>query len=178
MLSPGSPPFEALVNWLASRQTGELGEEEEEEEEEEGNKGQDQPKDETESHQPISEEDISTLPLITSLADDSIPCAGFNGRCNKVADTCYSFWNGATLMMLDRSSVVDSDRNRRYLLGKTQHLVGGFGKVPGDPPDLLHSCFGLISLAFQGEAGLAHVDPALVTTDRVVQHLESLPWRT
>lgn len=46
------------------------------------------------------------------------------------------------------------------------------------PPDLLHSCFGLISLAFQGEAGLAHVDPALVTTDRVVQHLESLPWRT
>ncbi|KAK5796757.1 hypothetical protein VI817_006041 [Penicillium citrinum] len=194
MLSPGSPPFEALVNWLASRQTGELGEEEEEEEEqEEGNKGQDQPKDETESHQPISEEDISTLPLITSLADDSIPCAGFNGRCNKVADTCYSFWNGATLMMLDRSSVVDSDRNRRYLLEKTQHLVGGFGKVPGDPPggknvdmltfhsfppDLLHSCFGLISLAFQGEAGLAHVDPALVTTDRVVQHLESLPWRT
>lgn len=104
--------------------------------------------------------------------------------------------------MLDRSSVVDSDRNRRYLLEKTQHLVGGFGKVPGDPPgmakkkefpggknvdmltfhsfppDLLHSCFGLISLAFQGEAGLAHVDPALVTTDRVVQHLESLPWRT
>lgn len=38
--------------------------------------------------------------------------------------------------MLDRSSVVDSDRNRRYLLEKTQHLVGGFGKVPGDPPGM------------------------------------------
>jgi geranylgeranyl transferase type-1 subunit beta len=42
--------------------------------------------------------------------------------------------------------------------------------------DLLHSCFGLVSLAFQGEAGLARVDPALVTTERVVRHLESLPW--
>lgn len=36
--------------------------------------------------------------------------------------------------MLNRSSVVDDVRNRRYLLEKTQHLVGGFGKVPGDPP--------------------------------------------
>ena len=23
--------------------------------------------------------------------------AGFNGRCNKVADTCYAFWVGASL---------------------------------------------------------------------------------
>lgn len=23
--------------------------------------------------------------------------AGFNGRCNKVADTCYAFWVGGTL---------------------------------------------------------------------------------
>lgn len=36
--------------------------------------------------------------------------------------------------MLDQYSVVDEVRNRRYLLEKTQHLVGGFGKGPGDPP--------------------------------------------
>lgn len=24
-------------------------------------------------------------------------CAGFNGRCNKPADTCYSFWVGGAL---------------------------------------------------------------------------------
>ena len=105
MLSPGSPPFEALVNWLASRQTSELGEEDEEEDEadeeqeEEGIQGEHQPSDDTESHQPISEEDILALPLTASIGDESIPCAGFNGRCNKVADTCYSFWNGATLMV-------------------------------------------------------------------------------
>lgn len=80
--------------------------------------------------------------------------------------------------MLDRYSVIDDVRNRRYLLEKVQHLVGGFGKSVGDPPDLLHSYFGMVSLAFQGEEGLARVDPALVTTERVVQHLESLSWRS
>ena len=28
---------------------------------------------------------------------DELLWAGFNGRCNKVADTCYSFWAGGTL---------------------------------------------------------------------------------
>jgi geranylgeranyl transferase type-1 subunit beta len=36
--------------------------------------------------------------------------------------------------MLDRYSVIDDERNRRYLLEKTQHLIGGFGKAAGDPP--------------------------------------------
>jgi hypothetical protein len=36
--------------------------------------------------------------------------------------------------MLDRYCVIDEERNRQYLLEKTQHLVGGFGKGVGDPP--------------------------------------------
>lgn len=40
--------------------------------------------------------------------------------------------------MLDQYGVVDEVRNRRYLLEKTQHLVGGFGKGPGDPPGKMH----------------------------------------
>ncbi|CAG8196658.1 unnamed protein product [Penicillium salamii] len=79
--------------------------------------------------------------------------------------------------MLDQYGVVDEVRNRRYLLEKTQHLVGGFGKGPGDPPDLLHSYFGMVSLAFQGEAGLRAVDPTMGTTERTVRHLKSLPWQ-
>jgi geranylgeranyl transferase type-1 subunit beta len=97
--------------------------------------------------------------------------------------------------MLNQYSVIDEVRNRQYLLEKTQHLVGGFGKGPGDPPgkdeahiptlraisltslDLLHSYFGMVSLAFQGEPGLRPVDPTLGATERMVQHLESLPWQ-
>lgn len=43
-------------------------------------------------------------------------------------------------------------------------------------PDLLHSYFGMVALAFQGELGLGRVDPTLGASERVVQHLESLPW--
>ncbi|KAJ5536858.1 Terpenoid cyclases/protein prenyltransferase alpha-alpha toroid [Penicillium frequentans] len=181
MLSPGSEKFEILLSWLASRQTGELGEEEEEDDEDDEDDETGTSVLDTQPTEDVTrslEEKIIALPGLTALSTESIPCAGFNGRCNKFADTCYSFWNGATLMMLDRYSVIDDVRNRRYLLEKVQHLVGGFGKSVGDPPDLLHSYFGMVSLAFQGEEGLARVDPALVTTERVVQHLESLSWRS
>ena len=29
---------------------------------------------------------------------------------------------------------MDFNANRRYLLDKTQHIIGGFAKMPGDPP--------------------------------------------
>lgn len=98
MLSPGSGKFEVLLSWLASRQTGELGEEEEDEEDDdtEASVLDTQP---TEDVTRSLEEKIIALPGLSALGTDSIPCAGFNGRCNKFADTCYSFWNGATLMV-------------------------------------------------------------------------------
>lgn len=36
--------------------------------------------------------------------------------------------------ILHRLDLIDSERLRRYLLGKVQHMVGGFGKGVGDPP--------------------------------------------
>lgn len=42
--------------------------------------------------------------------------------------------------------------------------------------DLLHSYFGMVSLAFQGEVGLESVDPALCASHRAVRHLHALPW--
>ncbi|KAJ5774593.1 Terpenoid cyclases/protein prenyltransferase alpha-alpha toroid [Penicillium paradoxum] len=166
LLSAGSKQFEALITWLASRQTAQLEE----------------PAEDEDYEQPEAPETgslgdrVRGLPNVQPVEPSTVPCAGFNGRCNKYADTCYSFWNGATLMMLDHYSVVDEVRNRHYLLEKTQHLVGGFGKGPGDPPDLLHSYFGMVSLAFQGEAGLNRVDPTMGSSQRTVRHLESLPW--
>jgi prenyltransferase beta subunit len=49
---------------------------------------------------------------------------------------------------------------RRYLCEKTQHnIAGGFGKLPGDPPDIYHSYLGLAALAlldvgYAGEEGV------------------------
>jgi len=36
-------------------------------------------------------------PAPPTIPPSSLLWAGFNGRCNKVADTCYSFWVGGTL---------------------------------------------------------------------------------
>ena len=31
------------------------------------------------------------------ITSNELPWAGFNGRCNKKSDTCYSFWAGGSL---------------------------------------------------------------------------------
>lgn len=102
---------------------------------------------------------------------------GMNGRCNKIADTCYAYWVSAPLQILGRMDIISAKPVRKYLLDKTQHVLGGFGKVVGDPPDMYHSFLGMMVLAMLGEPGLQSVDAALCITDRAKRHLESLPWR-
>jgi geranylgeranyl transferase type-1 subunit beta len=96
-----------------------------------------------------------------------------NGRCNKVADTCYSWWVAAALANLGRTDLIDWKSARRFLLDKmAHHVVGGFSKHPGGPPDVYHGCFGLAALAIMGEPGLNQVDSVLavpVYTVRVIE---------
>ncbi|KAK3954062.1 terpenoid cyclases/protein prenyltransferase alpha-alpha toroid [Pseudoneurospora amorphoporcata] len=90
----------------------------------------------------------------------------FNGRTNKVADTCYFWWVGGALANLGQlhnddsdsaaAPLVDREAARRFLLEKMQHRIGGFGKSPGSPPDLYHGFFGLAILGLldhKGEKG-------------------------
>jgi len=51
---------------------------------------------------------------------------------------------------LDRLDLVDSDEVLRFLLEQSQHIIGGFGKYPGDVPDIYHSYFGLATMAMLG----------------------------
>jgi geranylgeranyl transferase type-1 subunit beta len=96
--------------------------------------------------------------------------------------------------MLDKLSLIDASGNRLYLLEKTQHIIGGFGKGLGEPPgkasdlvhsvtpnflfypDLLHSYLGLVSLALLNEPGLISADPTLCTGTRIIDRVKSLPW--
>lgn len=96
ILSPGSVEFESLVRWLVSRQTSELGDEEYDERQSDSEKVQ-SPQITVEGL-PL-EDRLASLSAISPLTDESIQWAGFNGRCNKVADTCYSFWTAATLVV-------------------------------------------------------------------------------
>ncbi|KAF4221176.1 hypothetical protein CNMCM5878_009973 [Aspergillus fumigatiaffinis] len=92
LLSPGSREFEHLLTWLVSRQTSDLGEEEESDEEDDG------PPDRSDGLQHGTsnlslDEKIALLPNLRPPTEESLHWAGFNGRCNKYADTCYSLWN-------------------------------------------------------------------------------------
>ena len=111
ILAPGTLQFESLVGWLVSGQTSDLGEEDDEEEEENEEEEDDDDDDEdarggrgnifhTEKGMMTTlslNQKLDALPPIQPQSHESIGCAGFSGRTNKTADTCYSFWIMATL---------------------------------------------------------------------------------
>ncbi|KAI9791917.1 MAG: hypothetical protein M1833_001299 [Piccolia ochrophora] len=118
---------------------------------------------------PISHHLAQPPPALDEAASQ---CAGFSGRINKPADTCYSFW------VLSHADLISSYLNRNFLLNRTQHRIGGFGKLPGDVPDILHSYLGLAALATLGEEGLKPLDAALCVSVETKTRLEGLKWRS
>lgn len=156
VLHSGIRDMSALAHWLASRQFVYL--------------------DPTDKANGELEEDPINFTLPDCLAqlslDESQRFVGFNGRCNKVADTCYCWWVGAALFTLGQEHLISREASRRFLLGKMQHRIGGFGKYPGSPPDLYHGCFGLAILAVMGEEGLNQLDSSLAVPIETVRIIE------
>ncbi|WPH03672.1 Hypothetical protein R9X50_00655500 [Acrodontium crateriforme] len=96
------------------------------------------------------------------LPKTEIDCAGMCGRTNKVADTCYAFWVAASLHILDQPLLYDRPALCNYLLDQTQHpVLGGFGKFPGDLPDLYHSYLGLAALSLASGEGMKELDAGM-----------------
>lgn len=184
----GVPDVPALVSWLASRQFEYV---------QGGEDGDDE--DEDDPNFRFADLSLSDGPAGGggSGAQNPPPPAqhvGFNGRCNKVADTCYTWWNLGTLAVLNippscststpsspetaTGSETETDdpanlrARRAFLLDKTQHLIGGFGKHPGSPPDVGHACLGLAALATMGDPSLRRLDPALCVSVETVRKVE------
>ncbi|KAI1370930.1 terpenoid cyclases/Protein prenyltransferase [Hypoxylon crocopeplum] len=147
-LHAGIPSIPSLVHFLAARQFDYLS-----------------PSSDDEN---AEDEEYHALPdLSTLVLSDDPQIAGFNGRLNKVADSCYTWWVSGTLAILGESSVVDGAPARKFIIEKTQHIIGGFAKHPGGPPDVYHAYLGLAALATiagaEGgkEEGLGKFDPRL-----------------
>lgn len=102
LLLPQSQRFNSLLSFLVSRQTTELeddeDDEDEEDEEEHCNPENSEPTSNpvTQANQAIEtlslDEKFEQLPNLLPQNADSVAWAGFNGRANKIADTCYCFW--------------------------------------------------------------------------------------
>lgn len=63
------------------------------------------------------------------------------------------WWVSGTLCLLGQAGLVDRAPARRFLLEKTEHVIGGFAKHPGGPPDIYHAYLGLAALATMAGAG-------------------------
>ena len=71
---------------------------------------------------------------------------GMQGRPNKAEDTCYSYWIGGTLRLLGEDHLLSHQDLRGFVL-QCQTKMGGFSKVIGTYPDLLHAYYSLAYLS-------------------------------
>lgn len=96
---PDTPEFERLVRWLVGMQTTEIYEEDEDQEGGEHLSGPDKhTNDSIESFKAAPKNPTPPLlPDLSALGAEDLQWAGFSGRCNKLADTCYCFWVTGTL---------------------------------------------------------------------------------
>ncbi len=81
---------------------------------------------------------------------------GFQGRSNKLVDSCYSWWQGGlsalieitTLKKLTTSQLYRSGHLQAYVLGCCQDKeYGGIRDKPGKSADYYHTCYGLSGLS-------------------------------
>jgi geranylgeranyl transferase type-1 subunit beta len=75
---------------------------------------------------------------------------GMQGRPNKAEDTCYSYWIGATLCLLRKGDLLDQVPLRNFIL-KCQTQMGGFSKILGAYPDILHAFYSMAWLTLSSD---------------------------
>jgi protein farnesyltransferase subunit beta len=121
---------------------------------------------------------------------------GFQGRTNKLVDSCYSFWCGSLFPMLQQAlpgapgALFSRTALLRYILVCAQDLLhGGFRDKPSTRVDFYHTCYALNGLAIAVHAEEPHdlypvrpLDPRYgVCADKVQQaraYFASLPLIT
>ncbi|GBP07620.1 Geranylgeranyl transferase type-1 subunit beta [Eumeta japonica] len=91
---------------------------------------------------------------------------GFQGRPNKPVDTCYSFWVGASLKMLDTLQLSNYVQNRQYVFETQDSVVGGFSKWPDTCTDPMHTYLGLAGLSLIGKQMVVYQSPFTVRSTK------------
>lgn len=132
---------------------------------------------------------VSALQIMGSLEKADIPAlrgwlvrrqmayeGGFQGRCNKLVDGCYSFWQGGAIAIMsavgmkgdpwlekaELPQLLCVERLlQRYILLCAQDVNGGLRDKPSKPRDFYHSCYNLSGLSVSQHCGeLAYGHPA------------------
>jgi protein farnesyltransferase subunit beta len=94
---------------------------------------------------------------------------GFQGRSNKLVDSCYSFWQGSipAILLLGSNGelkteerlkmkgqlIMDQEMLQKYLLTCCQQTNGGMRDKPGKGRDNYHTCYALSGLSIAQHYG-------------------------
>lgn len=125
------------------------------------------------------------IPQPTSGSSDATcDSGGMQGRPNKAACCCYSWFVCASLSLLGYLDCIDRSRLTSFVKkcekagDQGVEGEGGFSKAPEYPPDLLHSYFAIAWLSLSGEPGLEPVDCRLGVSARTADLIANLHFES
>lgn len=84
------------------------------------------------------------------LAERQCDSGGLNGRPEKQADVCYSWWILSALSIMGRVGWINTAKLGKFILSCQDEDDGGIADRPQDMPDVYHTFFGLCGLSLIG----------------------------
>lgn len=95
--------------------------------------------------------DLVDAPLLGWwLCERQCDSGGLNGRPEKQADVCYSWWILSSLHMLGRQEWIDGTMLASFILQCQDSDDGGIAERPGNMADIFHTFFGIAGLGLLG----------------------------
>jgi prenyltransferase beta subunit len=80
------------------------------------------------------------------LCERQCDSGGLNGRPEKQADVCYSWWILSSLSILQRVPWISADKLTQFILACQDREDGGISDRPGNTADVYHTFFGIAGL--------------------------------
>uniref|UniRef100_A0A6U3TTQ5 Geranylgeranyl transferase type-2 subunit beta n=1 Tax=Ditylum brightwellii TaxID=49249 RepID=A0A6U3TTQ5_9STRA len=92
------------------------------------------------------------------LAERQCDSGGLNGRPEKQADVCYSWWILSALSILGKVPWISTDKLGGFILQCQDEEDGGIADRPGNMPDVFHTFFGIAGLSLIGYLNRVRID--------------------
>lgn len=108
---------------------------------------------------------------------------GFNGRTNKLVDSCYSFWQGSIFNLLymsdenfsaDMELLYDQLSLQAYIIYACQREEGGLFDKPGKRPDLFHTNYATAGLILSQEPQIEDIKITLSCNKTLEKQFETI----
>ncbi|KAG3170587.1 Geranylgeranyl transferase type-2 subunit beta 1 [Phytophthora idaei] len=84
------------------------------------------------------------------LCERQCDSGGLNGRPEKQADVCYSWWNISSLIMIGKLDWISKEKLIHFILACQDPEDGGIADRPGNVADVFHTFFGIAGLCMLG----------------------------